>query len=515
MANQRKPMFQIKRILQLRSEGKGKRLIARLLGISRNTLQNYLIIFEKQFPDLSPLLTWSDEALNQFIQFPVAALPNKPHAQLYERFATYEKELSRTGVSRHTLWMEYRKDFPQGLRYSHFCTRFRSWQATQHTVMHLEHKAGEKLFVDFAGDKLYLTDLGTGEITPVEVFVAILPCSQLTFALAVASQQKPDFILALQKTFDYLGGVPQAIVPDNLKAAVTKAHRYEAEINETLADFATHYGTCILPARSRKPRDKALVESAVNILYGRIYAPLRNQAFPSLSQLNQAISQLLNDHNRRLLQGKDFSRLSRFEEVEKATLKALPGEHYQLRGFSVGKVHPNCHVMLKEDKHFYSVPYRLVGQEVKLIYAVDTVEIYHQHQRIAFHPRHTAKHHYTTLKEHLPATQQWFSCWSAAYFTRQADKVGENTRLAIEDILGSRSYPEQAYKSCAGVLSLEKKFSKERLEKACERALAYQATSYKLIRSILEKELDRLEPQLVEPCFIPSHDNIRGATAYQ
>jgi transposase len=338
--------------------------------------------------------------------------------------------LSRTGVSRYTLWMEYRKAVPQGLQYSHFCTRFRKWQVTQHTVMHLEHKAGEKLFVDFAGDKLYLTNPETGEVNSVEIFVAVLPCSQLTFALAVASQQKADFILALQKTFDYIGGIPQAIVPDNLKSAVTKAHRYEPEINEMLADFASHYGTCILPARSRKPRDKALVESAVNILYGRIYAPLRNEVFHSLSQLNGAISQLLDAHNRMLLQGKDFSRRSRFEEVEKATLQALPNQHYQLRSFSVGKVHPNCHVMLKEDKHYYSVPYRLVSQEVKLIYSTDTVEIYHNHQRIAFHSRNIAKHHYTTLKEHLPATHQWL---------RFSLRLGEKRRFQVLGFLSGLS----------------------------------------------------------------------------
>jgi transposase len=211
MANQRKPMFQIKCILQLRVEGKGKRMIARLLGISRTTLQSYLTLFENHFTDLSPLLEWSDEALHRFIQLPAAS--DAPHAALYARFTTYEKELSRTGVSRHTLWMEYRQDFPQGLRYS----RFRKWQAWQHVVMHLEHKAGDKLFVDFAGDKLHLVDQVTGERITVELFVATLPCSQLTFALAVASQKKADFILGLQKALDYIGGVPQAIVPDNLK----------------------------------------------------------------------------------------------------------------------------------------------------------------------------------------------------------------------------------------------------------------------------------------------------------
>ena len=512
-------MFQIKRIIQLRLAGKSKRFIARQLVMSRNTLQYYLSLFENEFPDLNPLLTWSEEELARFLSLPTLTKPKEnqnAHKELYERFESYQKELSRTGVTRHTLWFEYRKDFPNGLKYSHFCTRFRNWQATQHTVMHLEHKAGEKLFIDFAGDKLFFFEPQTGEKVACEVFVAILPCSQLTFALAVASQKKTDFMLALEKCFDFLGGIPQAIVPDNLKAAVHKADRYEPELNETLADFASHYGTCLFPARAYKPKDKALVEGAVNIIYRRVYAPLRDQVFHSLSALNRAIADLIDAHNRMLLKGKDFSRLSRFQEIEKATLAPLPNEHYQVREFSTSKVHPNCHAMLKADKHYYSVPYTLVGKEVKLIYTSSTLEIYYEHKRVAFHERNITKHAYTTLKEHLPASQAWFSAWSADFFLSSGAKIGQSTHLAIAHMLKSRTYAQQAYKSCAGVLSLEKKFGRQRLEKACERALLYEAISYRLIRSILEKDLDRLENERgPETSPIPIHDNIRGATAYQ
>ncbi len=512
-------MFQIRRLIELKIQGKSKRKIARLPGISRNTVQSYLSSFEPHFPNLSDLLGWSDEAIDRFMRLPGTpeAAPDKAHAQLYKSFESYEKQLSSPGVSRYTLWMEYRKVNPEGLKYSQFCTRFRNWQAAQKTVMHLEHKAGEKLFVDFAGEKLCLTNATTGEVTPVEFFVAILPCSQLCFAMAVSSQRKADFISALQKAFEYMGGVPRSIVPDNLKAAVTKADRYEPQVNETMEEFASHYGTCFLPARAGKPKDKALVESAVNILYGRIYAPLRNRIFHTPGELNQAVRELPDEHNRMLFQGRDYSRRSRFEAVEKQTLLPLPTQHYQLRSFSFGKVHPNCHVLFKEDKHHYSVPYYLTGKPVKLICTGETVEIYHQHQRVAVHVRNLRKYGYPTQKEHLPANQQWVSEWSVEYFVERASRIGSSTRLAMEDLLSRRPYPEQAYKSCAGVLSLEKKYGKDRLEKACERALLYQATSYRLICSILEKELDRLPADTADGKEekVILHENIRGALAYQ
>ncbi len=259
MANLRKPMFQIRRLPELKVQGKSKRKIATVPRLSRNTVQSYLDSFEGHFPDLSEVLLWSDEALDRFIRLPAKTetVPDPAHAGLYRLFEGYPKELARTGVSRYTLWMEYRKVNPEGLKYSQFCTLFRTWQGARKTVMHLEHKAGEKLFVDFAGKKLYLTNAITGEVTAVEFFVAILPCSQLCFALAAGSRQKADFIPALQKTLEYIGGVPQAIVPDNLKTAVTKADRYEPQINETMEDFASHYKTCFLPARAGKPKDKA------------------------------------------------------------------------------------------------------------------------------------------------------------------------------------------------------------------------------------------------------------------
>ncbi len=470
---------------------------------------------EALFPELEQLRDWDDAQLNRLVNAPISNAD--PHQHLTELFPHLERELARTGVTRHQLWMEYRQQHPDGLRYSQFNHRFRQWQGKRNVVMHLDHKAGEQLFVDFAGDKLWLTDEQTGQRQAVEFFVAILPCSQLTFALAVASQQQADFIHALQTCLRWLGGVPAAIVPDNLKAAVIKADRYEPTLNQALQDFAAHYQTVIYPARARKPKDKALVESAVRILYQRIYAPLRDQPFTSLVSLNQAISPLLDAHNTTPMQVHEDSRRLRFEQLEQSQLSPLPAQAYVFRHYCLAKVQPNGHARLQADKHYYSVPYQLVGQMVKFIYCTQTVEIYHQFERVALHLRQPAKGQYTTLREHLHPNHQWQTQWSPLFFTEQAGRVGPYTQAVVTDILHARPYPEQAYRSCAGVLSLAKGYGADRLERACQRALHYRATSYQLVKSILERELDRLDldPTAVPATPAPVHENIRGASAYQ
>ena len=516
MANRQKLMYQIRRILQLDIQGVSRSEISRNQGIARNTVRHYLDFFKGHFSDLSLALEWGDEALHRLVSCKPTDTPNK-HQALFERFKSYEKELSRTGVSRQLLWLEYRKDSPNGLQRSQFCQLFRQWQKNQQVVMHLEHKAGEKLFIDFAGDKLYLTDIETGEKTTLVVFIATLACSQLTYVEAISSQRKAYFLAALSNSLTYFGGVPQAIIPDNMKVAVKRTDRYEPELNESLEHFASHYQTCIYPTRSGKPRDKALVEKAVQLAYERIYAPLRNQVFSSLSLLNEAILELLEKHNETLFQGKDYSRRSRFEALERAELMPLPSSKYQLQCFHNAKVHPDCHVLLSEDKHYYSVPYTLLGEQVKLVYTAETVEIYHKFQRVASHPRMIAKYHYSTIKEHLPPQHQWLMNWSPIFFEEQALKIGVNTHLAIQLLLNRRTYPAQSYKSCAGVLALAKKVGNARMENACERAIAYDGVSYSLIKNIIDRELDyiSIHAEKIASPFTIYHENIRGASAYQ
>ncbi|SFE33571.1 IS21 family transposase [Spirosoma endophyticum] len=519
MANLRLPMYQIRRILQLRQQGYSKRAIAATLAIARNTVEHYLAIIEAHFADLEQALSWQDEQLHRLFTYSVDPKADRL-GDLYQRFEGFEQQLSKPGVTRFHLWATYKQANPNGVQYTQFCQRYKQWMRTQQTVMHLEHKAGDKLYVDFAGKRLSLVDQSSGEEKPVEFFVAILGCSQLTYAQAVASQNKEDFITALQNALHFLGGVPLAIVPDNLKAAVQTANRYEPDLNEAIQDFAAHYGTCIYPARSRRPRDKSLVEGAVNILYTRVYVPLQERIFHSLESLNQAIADLVEAHNQQLFQGKDYSRRQRFLSLEADLLRPLPMSPYLIKGYRMAKVLTNCHVLLQPDKHYYSVPHRFVSQAVKLIYTQQTVEIYHQHQRIATHTRVRLAHGYSTNMDHLPSHQQWVSQWSPAFFREQGLGKGPYVGQAIEQLLGriegsAGTYPQQIYRSCAGILSLARKVDSARLEKACERALHYGTVSYKVIRRILEAELDRLPLTEEVTCSIPTHDNIRGAAAYQ
>lgn len=519
MANNRIRMKQLHTLITYRVSGRSKRWIARSLGISRKTVDTYLGYLHSEIgSDLSELLSWDEEAL-----FRLVKRQDSPttHQELELLFPLYQKELQKVGVTRLHLWQKYCLTTPHAVTYSRFCHYFRRWESSQKVVMHLEHKAGDKLYIDFAGEKLHITDAQTGEKQGLEVFVAVLGCSQYTYCQAVYSQKKHDFLLALANALTYFAGVPQAIVPDNLKAAVTKSDRYEPDLNESIEDFASHYQTVIYPARSRHPRDKALVERTVGILYSRVYAFVNEHPFSSLHQLNEAIRERLMLHNQSYFQGKTESRQSLFEELERPVLQTLPSSRYELKSFRKAKVQKNCHVLLSEDKHYYSVPYRYVGQHVKLVYSAETVEVYVDHKRVATHERFRSQHQYTTLKEHLPAQHQYLMNWNPEFFEEQAKKIGPNTLLAIEQMLAKRKYAEQAYKSCAGTLALVQKIGKERLENACERALAYDFVSLKLIRNILDRELDKvpikseLSEESSQTRIIPLHANIRGAGNYQ
>lgn len=380
--------------------------------------------------------------------------------------------------------------------------------------MRMEHKAGDKLYVDFAGDKLQIIDKQTGEIQNVEVFVAILGASQLTYAEAVMTQQKEDFIGACENALHYYGGVPAAIVPDNLKSAVTKSSKYEPVLNETFADFASHYNTAILPARAYRPRDKALVENAVRILYTRIYAKLRGRHFFSLEELNVAIRTELEEHNSLILTGRNYSRRQQFEEIERITLLPLPELRYELKKTLFVTVMQNGHVCLHADKHYYSVPYRFIGKKVKLMYSRHSVEIFYNYERIAIHKRLKSPFNYTTEKEHLASSHRFVSEWNPERFISWAEGIHEDVRLYILKILDRKQHPEQAYKSCVGVLGFSKKVGNERLIKACQRALGYGMYNYKTIQKILENGLENQEEEN-EQLQMPLHDNIRGEEYYQ
>ena len=509
-------MIKIRQILRLHCQGRSKVQIAVQTGVSRNTLKKYLKEFTESKLTFEEISELSDKDLEDLFVKPEEKPVNVKLQTLFNLFPSMDKELKKKGVTRYMLWEQYRRDHPDGFGKSQFKHYFAQWKAQVNPTMRMEHKAGDKLYVDFAGDKLNIIDPQTGELQPVEVFVAILGASQLTYVEAVMTQQKEDFIAACENSMYYYGGVPAAIVPDNLKSAVTKSSKYEPVLNDTFADFAEHYGTTILPARAYRPRDKALVENAVKIVYSRIYTKVRSGNYDSLDELNIAIKAALEEHNSAFLRGRNYSRRQQFEEVERATLMPLPPLRYELKKHLFATVAKNGHVGLSDDKHYYSVPYRFIGRKVKILYSRHSVEIYYNYERIALHKRTKSAYHYTTDKDHLASTHRFVSEWTPERFTSWAESIHEDVKLYILKILDRKQHPEQAYKSCMGILSFAKKVGNERLIKACQRALGYGAYNYKTIQKILEKELDkRDEPDETDQLVMPFHDNIRGENYYQ
>ncbi len=505
--------MKIKQLLRLYTQGKSKSYISEHLGISRNTVTKYITVYIKKDLTYDKVEKMSDLELISLFEPTIKEIPIRRH-QLHEEFKTLERELKKPGSSRWNYWEEYCKNNPIAYSYSRFCENYRQWLKRTNPSLHIEHKAGDKMYIDFAGKKLHIVDKAMGEIKPVEVFVAVLGCSQLTYVEAVMSQQKEDFIQCVENALWYFQGVPQAIVPDNLRSAVKKASRYEPLLNETFEDFALHYQTHIMPARVRKPKDKSLVEGAVKIAYHRIYRHLRDNVYHDLLPLNQGIKDLLVLYNTIAFKGKDYSRMDIYNELEKQYLAPLPNDKYEIRKYAMGTVHKNCHVYLSSDKHYYSVPYQYIGKKTKIKYTSKNLWVYYKYEQIAMHPRNKTRYGYTTLKDHLPSSHQFVTEWNPERFIGWAEAIGPNTSLLIQNILKRKRYPEQNYKSCMGVLHLEKKAGPQRLENACSRALDYGIYNYNIVKRILEKGLDLLEEKQLE-INLPEHNNIRGNKYYK
>jgi len=498
MAKRRICMDIINQIGLLYKQGIGIKTIARQLGISKNTVKSYLNAQNK--------LPKADKPPEE---------PDLRVEQLESFLAYCKEELRRKGVTRQILWAEYLKLNPGGYSYSHFCYQLQQYLQSQHATLHIEQHPGDKVYIDFAGHKLSIVDTETGEIKEVELFVSVFGFSGYTYARAVMSQKKEDFLYCITKSLEYYGGVPKVLVPDNLKSCTDKADKYEPIINRDLLDLGNHYTMAIMPARSRKPRDKAWVERMVGILYTRIYAPLRNQVFTSLDELNLAIAELLKIHNVQPLQGYNESRKDQFSKYELPLLQALPQEPYELKEYLQVKVMKNCHVQLHQDHHYYSVPYRFIGKKVKIIYSVTYVSVYCEGTRIAYHLRDTRAHKYTTVKEHLPSTHQFVSEWNPEKFLKWAEHIAPEVHIYISRVLDNKNYPEQTYRSCVGILTFDKKAGRERLINACKRAMDYGVYNYKVIEKIINNKLDRSPSQEVEQIKLPLHDNLRGPEYYK
>ncbi|MFH6960918.1 IS21 family transposase [Flavobacterium aquidurense] len=515
MANKVTDMSKIRKVIKFHCSGKSKLFISNYLSLSRNTVKKYIALFDALGLNLEDLEKKADADLEDLFSQSTLESANPKLEKLQSYFPKMERDLKKVGVTVQHLWEEYYKENPDGLKSSQFRYHFRNWSNRVNPVMHMNHKAGDKMYVDYAGKTLSVIDQDTGEIREVQFFVAILGASQYTYAEASLSQQKEDFVASVENAVRFFGGTPGAIVPDNLKSAVIKSSRFEPTINETLADFAEHYQTTILPARAYKPRDKSLVEGAVKILYRRIYVHLREQKFFSLDQLNEQIWNLLEVHNKKKLTARPYSRLELFTEDEKKELNPLPQERFEIKYQSFATVMQNGHVSLSSDKNFYSVPYQYLRKKVKLLYTKSTVEIYYKYNRIATHPRHYKPYVYTTNPEHMASTHQFVADWSASRFLDWASGIDPSVGEFIMKIIDSKNHPEQAYKSCLGILSFEKKVGKQRLINACKRALDYRIYSYKAIQNILENNLDRIDIESETDLELPHHDNIRGKNYFK
>jgi len=510
MANKRITMNKIREIIRMKEEcGLSGRQIAKALNISRPVVLQYLIDFKMSGLSYTVIAAMADNELMGII-----GKKRKDESERYrtlsEKFEYIAKELKRTGVTLQTLWGEYKKEDLQGYSYGQFCYHFAVWRNASNVTMHIEHKAGEKMFVDYTGKKIKIYDRKNPmEFVEAEIFVAILGASQLTYVEATESQRKEDWLRSNENALRYFEGVPGAIVPDCLKSGVVKADKYEPDINPQYLDFARHYGTVIVPARPHAPKDKALAENAVNIAYMRIFAPIRNMKFYSIEELNEAIMENLEIHNNMNFQRMKVSRRGLFNEIEKDVLKPLTVEKYEWKDYLRVKVQFNYHIEFSPDKHYYSVPWHYRRKKVNVAYTSTWVDISYNGLRIAFHKRNRKANDYTTIKEHMPPEHKFYAEWSPQRMINWGEKIGTNVKTMIEGVLKCKEFPEQAFKVCLGILSLSKKYGDQRLDQACKRALGFNYYSYKAIKNILIKGLDRIQEEKIPE--LPLHNNIRGS----
>lgn len=518
MANKVKGMLQIRRILQLLEESRSKRSISRDMGISRNTVDYYENRVKVSGLSLTQLLHLKDGELAQFIyNSNTTQAANSRQEAFDSQLHYYLKELTKTGVTRQLLWQEYILLHPDGYAYTQFCERLNQGMRLRTVVMHLEHFAGEKMEVDFAGKKLsYVDPVGKTKIE-CPVLICVLPYSGLTYVEALLNATQENVYNSLSRAFRYFGGVTQSVLSDNMRQYVIKSNRYEPTFNELAEQWSVHYNTTLTATRVVKPRDKASVEKHVHISYLRIFAPLRNTDFKSLDSLNIGIMDCLEKHNNTPMQHTQVSRREGFDRKEKNTLKSLPANDFIVRYRVKAKVQRNYHVILGEDMHQYSVPYIYVGKEVQIVYDHHEVEVFLDMQRIALHTRTYRRNGYSTKEEHMPERHLRYKetkGWDADYFLNQGMKVGRNTQSVIARLLVKNQFPSQTYNSCLGIFSLGKKYGNDRLESACKLALTVPSTNYQMVSNILKNNRDKDEISEPELSF-PLHENIRGKEEYQ
>jgi len=506
-------MSQVKQILQLHKQGYKIKPISKNLSISKNTVKSYLEKYRSSKLSLDTLLKMEDHDLEKVFHSGNPAYKDERFDTLKDNLDYYAKELKRKGVTRKLLWEEYRIAHPTGYSLSQFSYHLSQHLLTKNPSLVLKHEPGEKLFVDFAGKKLSYIDHSTGEIIECQVFVACLPYSDYAFCMAVPSQRADDFIHALTVCLENLGGAPKVLVPDNLKSAVIKANRYEPTVNQVLEDFANHYNMAVVPARARKPKDKALVENQVKLIYNRVYARIRNQQFFSLEALNGAIKEHTQNHNQTRMQKKDYCRQEHFLSNEKPLLQPLPETAFEIKYYKEYKLAQNNHIYLGQDKHYYSAPYQHIGKKLKVIYTRSVVRIFSGHDMVAVHKRSFVKGGYTTDKNHLCSTHQHYLNRSPKYYQNKASGLSEPLGRLVGLIFSQNRYPEQLYRGCDGLFSLQRNTRNETFDKACLIAIEHQNYSYRFVQNIIKNKMTETEEENPgKP--LPEHDNIRGKEYY-
>lgn len=514
MPAERIAMRLVTEVLRLKhSAGLSHRQIARALRIGIGTVANYLAAAERA--GLSwPLPEGMDEAALTNTLWPPSESVFEPQFVTPD-FAYIHQELKLKGVTRQLLWEEYCEKNPgRAFQYTRFCTLYRDWRNRLKVTMRQTHKEGEKLFVDYAGQKVSIVNASTGEVREANIFVAVMGASNYTFAEATWTQSLIDWIGSHIRAFSFFGGVPLLVIPDNLKSGVTRACRYEPLLNTSYFEMLAHYETAALPARPYKPRDKAKVEAAVQLVERWILARLRHQTFFSLFELNKAIHALLKELNERPFKKLPGSRLTQFEALDKSALRPLPLQPYEYAEWKKAKVSFDYHIEV--DKHYYSVPHSLVKHEVDVRTTEKTIEVFHKGNRIASHLRSQKQGSHSTQADHMPASHRAHMEWTPGRLLNWSLEIGPNTRDIVKHQLFNRPHPEMGYRSCLGLLRLSKQFGKERLEAACQKALLLGSPTRTSVVSILNQGLDKLpQGEEVETGQTPLHENIRGAAYYR
>ena len=508
-------MRKIKEVLRLRFElGLGQRAIARACSISQSTVHEYLKRAEAAKVPWPLPAGWDQERVEKVLfgeprsieQFPERVRPDFPalHAQLQQhRHLTLQ-----------LAWEEYRQVHPEGYGYSRFCELYQRWRRKQDVVLRQEHQPGEKGFVDWAGATIPVHDPVSGEIWPASLFVMVLGASSYTFVEATRDQQLTAWLSAHMHAFEYFGGVPRLLVPDNPRTGVSRACRYDPDLNPTYQEMAMHYGIGVVPARPYRPRDKAKVEVGVQIAERWIIAALRQQKFFRLEEVNRAIRELLERLNQRPFRKREGSRASVFASIERSALRSLPAERFDMSQWSRARVNIDYHIAF--DANFYSVSYALVQELVEVRATPTTVEIFHKGQRVASHLRGRGRGQVFTQKEHRPKSHQAHLEWTPSRMVHWAEQIGPHTAQLFAKILAEKPHPEMGYRSCLGIIRLAEQYSASRMEAAADRALLTGACRYQSVKSILKNSLDQ-QPLTASPALPPSlaHDNIRGAEYFE